>query len=208
MTDDVDLHAAASSAISRSRTASSAPASRAASTTRTARSRRRGSTGRASSPRAASAPSFRPSCRCCSKAASPRTTPPFTATTSSRCGSSVGEAVHSSDCKFIMQLSHSGPADGRAGRAQSSIARRCSSTSRKESLHGFLCQADDQGRDRPHRSRPSPTAPGARARPASTASSCMPRTATCSPSSSAPASTTAPTSTAARWRIARASCSR
>ena len=55
-----------------------------------------------------------------------------------------------------------------------------SSTSRKESLHGFLCRADEQGRDRPSRRRLRRAAPGARARPASTASSCTPPTATCS----------------------------
>ena len=52
----------------------------------------------------------------------------------------VGEAVHQWDCKFIMQLSHSGrqmdvPGVTNAGRPT------LSSTSRKETLHGFLCRA-------------------------------------------------------------------
>src|ERR1051325_10780918 len=52
----------------------------------------------------------------------------------------VGAAVHQWDCKFIMQLSHSGrqldvPGVSNQGRPA------LSSTSRKESLHGFLCNA-------------------------------------------------------------------
>lgn len=52
----------------------------------------------------------------------------------------VGAAVHQWDCKFIMQLSHSGrqmdvPGVSNQGRPT------LSSTSRKESLHGFLCKA-------------------------------------------------------------------
>ena len=52
----------------------------------------------------------------------------------------VGAAVHQWDCRFIMQLSHSGrqmdlPGVSNQGRPT------LSSTSRKESLHGFLCKA-------------------------------------------------------------------
>jgi 2,4-dienoyl-CoA reductase (NADPH2) len=52
----------------------------------------------------------------------------------------VGAAVHQSDCRFIMQLSHSGrqmdvPGVTNQGRPA------LSSTSRKETLHGFLCRA-------------------------------------------------------------------
>lgn len=52
----------------------------------------------------------------------------------------LGEAVHSFDCKFIIQLSHSGrqmDVPGVTNQHRPSL----SSTSRKESLHGFLCQA-------------------------------------------------------------------
>ena len=52
----------------------------------------------------------------------------------------LGEAVHSFDCKFIMQLSHSGRQMDFPG--VHNYARPApSSTSRKESLHGFLCRA-------------------------------------------------------------------
>jgi 2,4-dienoyl-CoA reductase (NADPH2) len=56
----------------------------------------------------------------------------------------VGKAVHQWDCKFIMQLSHSGrqmdvPGVSNQGRPT------LSSTSRKESLHGFLCRAATKG---------------------------------------------------------------
>jgi 2,4-dienoyl-CoA reductase-like NADH-dependent reductase (Old Yellow Enzyme family) len=52
----------------------------------------------------------------------------------------VGAAVHQWDCRFIMQLSHSGrqmdiPGVTNAGRPT------LSATSRKETLHGFLCRA-------------------------------------------------------------------
>jgi 2,4-dienoyl-CoA reductase (NADPH2) len=52
----------------------------------------------------------------------------------------VGKAVHQWDCKFIMQLSHSGrqmDVPGVSNQGRPTI----SSTSRKESLHGFLCKA-------------------------------------------------------------------
>ena len=56
----------------------------------------------------------------------------------------VGAAVRQWDCKFIMQLSHSGrqmdvPGVSNQGRPT------LSSTSRKESLHGFLCRAATKG---------------------------------------------------------------
>jgi|SRR5262245_11819988 len=52
----------------------------------------------------------------------------------------LGKAVHSFDCKFIMQLSHSGRQMDIPG--VHNYGRPClSSTSRKESLHGFLCRA-------------------------------------------------------------------
>ena len=52
----------------------------------------------------------------------------------------LGEAVHSFDCKFIMQLSHSGRQMDIPG-VHNYARPALSSTSRKESLHGFLCQA-------------------------------------------------------------------
>ncbi len=53
----------------------------------------------------------------------------------------LGEAVHSFDnCKFIMQLSHSGRQMDIPG-VHNYARVNLSSTSRKESLHGFLCRA-------------------------------------------------------------------
>ena len=52
----------------------------------------------------------------------------------------LGDAIHALDSKFIMQLSHSGRQMDFPG--VHNLARPAlSSTSRKESLHGFLCQA-------------------------------------------------------------------
>lgn len=52
----------------------------------------------------------------------------------------LGEVIHGLDCKFIMQLSHSGRQMDLPG--VHNLARpTLSSTSRKESLHGFLTQA-------------------------------------------------------------------
>jgi 2,4-dienoyl-CoA reductase-like NADH-dependent reductase (Old Yellow Enzyme family) len=52
----------------------------------------------------------------------------------------LGEAVHQFDCKYIMQLSHSGRQMDIPG-VHNKNRRSLSSTSRKESLHGFLCRA-------------------------------------------------------------------
>jgi len=52
----------------------------------------------------------------------------------------VGEAVHKWNCKFIMQLSHSGRQMDVPG-VSNQNRPVLSSTSRKESLHGFLCRA-------------------------------------------------------------------
>src|SRR5271163_2267856 len=52
----------------------------------------------------------------------------------------LGKAVHSFDCKFIMQLSHSGRQMDVPG-VHNYARRALSSTSQKESLHGFLCRA-------------------------------------------------------------------
>jgi len=52
----------------------------------------------------------------------------------------LGEVIHGLDCKFIMQLSHSGRQMDLPG--VHNLARpTLSSTNRKESLHGFLTQA-------------------------------------------------------------------
>ena len=52
----------------------------------------------------------------------------------------LGEAVHRFECKYIMQLSHSGRQMDIPG-VHNSHRPALSSTSRKESLHGFLCRA-------------------------------------------------------------------
>src|SRR5215471_6051832 len=52
----------------------------------------------------------------------------------------LGAAVHRFDCKYIMQLSHSGRQMDIPG-VHNSHRPALSSTSRKESLHGFLCRA-------------------------------------------------------------------
>jgi len=52
----------------------------------------------------------------------------------------VGEKVHEYDCKFILQLSHSGRQQDIGG--VENLGKKClSSTSNTESFHGFLCQA-------------------------------------------------------------------
>ena len=117
----------------------------------------------------------------------------------------VGKAVHEHDCKFIMQLSHGGRQRDING---IEYPVGLSSTSKADPLHGFRLPGDDAGADRRNRGRPSPRAPGARARRGSTAWSCTGPTATSSRSSSARRSTIARTSTAGRWRTAPASCSR
>ncbi|HVN02361.1 MAG TPA: NADH:flavin oxidoreductase [Caulobacteraceae bacterium] len=52
----------------------------------------------------------------------------------------LGEAIHSFDAKFIMQLSHSGRQMDLPG-VHNQARRSWSSTSNKETLHGFLTQA-------------------------------------------------------------------
>jgi len=52
----------------------------------------------------------------------------------------VGEKVHEYDCKFIMQLSHSGRQQD-VGGVENLMRKALSSTSHIESFHGFLCQA-------------------------------------------------------------------
>jgi len=52
----------------------------------------------------------------------------------------VGQVVHRHDCKFIVQLSHSGRQQDGPGIANQH-RKVLSSTSRPESLHGFPCQA-------------------------------------------------------------------
>lgn len=59
----------------------------------------------------------------------------------------LGDAVHAHDCKFILQLSHSGRQMDVPG-VHNSHRPSLSSTSRKESLHGFLCQAMSLGQIR------------------------------------------------------------
>jgi 2,4-dienoyl-CoA reductase-like NADH-dependent reductase (Old Yellow Enzyme family) len=52
----------------------------------------------------------------------------------------VGEVVHRHDCKFILQLSHSGRQQD-VGGVENLGKKALSSTSKTESFHGFECQA-------------------------------------------------------------------
>jgi 2,4-dienoyl-CoA reductase-like NADH-dependent reductase (Old Yellow Enzyme family) len=52
----------------------------------------------------------------------------------------VGETVHRHDCKFILQLSHSGRQQD-VGGVENLGKKALSSTSKTESFHGFECQA-------------------------------------------------------------------
>jgi 2,4-dienoyl-CoA reductase-like NADH-dependent reductase (Old Yellow Enzyme family) len=52
----------------------------------------------------------------------------------------LGKRVHSHDCKFIMQLSHSGRQQDISG-IENFFKKSLSSTSKPEPIHGFLCQA-------------------------------------------------------------------
>jgi len=52
----------------------------------------------------------------------------------------VGEAVHRHDCKFILQLSHSGRQQD-VGGVENAGRKALSSTSKTEPFHGFRCQA-------------------------------------------------------------------
>jgi 2,4-dienoyl-CoA reductase-like NADH-dependent reductase (Old Yellow Enzyme family) len=52
----------------------------------------------------------------------------------------VGEAVHRHDCRFILQLSHSGRQQD-VGGVENLGRKALSSTSKTESFHGFECQA-------------------------------------------------------------------
>ncbi len=55
----------------------------------------------------------------------------------------VGEAVHEYDCRFIMQLSHSGRQRDVPG--VENLMNKClSSTNSKDPFHGLLCQAMTQ----------------------------------------------------------------
>ncbi|MDQ3803769.1 MAG: NADH:flavin oxidoreductase [Acidobacteriota bacterium] len=52
----------------------------------------------------------------------------------------LGEAVHEYDCKYIMQLSHSGRQQD-VGGIENAFRKPLSSTSKTDSFHGLLCQA-------------------------------------------------------------------
>ena len=95
----------------------------------------------------------------------------------------LGEAVHSFDnCKFIMQLSHSGRQMDIPG--VHNYARRTLVLDQPQGIAARLpVPGDEPARRSTTRSGPSPAAPGGRARRASTASSCTPPTAICSRSS-------------------------
>jgi len=53
---------------------------------------------------------------------------------------SVGQAVHKYDCKFIVQLSHSGRQRDNPG-VENFMEKGLSSTSKSDSVHGLLCEA-------------------------------------------------------------------
>ena len=55
----------------------------------------------------------------------------------------VGERVHQHNCKFILQLSHSGRQQDQGG-VENIPFKTLSSTSRTETFHGFLCQSMTQ----------------------------------------------------------------
>jgi 2,4-dienoyl-CoA reductase-like NADH-dependent reductase (Old Yellow Enzyme family) len=55
----------------------------------------------------------------------------------------VGDKVHEYDCKFIMQLSHSGRQRDVPG-AENAMNKGLSSTSRMDPFHGLLCEAATQ----------------------------------------------------------------
>jgi 2,4-dienoyl-CoA reductase (NADPH2) len=52
----------------------------------------------------------------------------------------VGEAVHRHDCKYILQLSHSGRQRDNPG-VENFKTKALSSTSKKDTFHGLLCEA-------------------------------------------------------------------
>ena len=52
----------------------------------------------------------------------------------------VGHRVHRHDCRFIMQLSHSGRQQDQGG-VENRYHKALSSTSRQDYFHGILCQA-------------------------------------------------------------------
>lgn len=56
----------------------------------------------------------------------------------------LGEAIHSFDAKYIMQLSHSGRQMDLPG-VHNQMRPSLTSTSNKETLHGFLCRAMTKG---------------------------------------------------------------
>ena len=88
----------------------------------------------------------------------------------------VGEAVHAHDCKFILQLSHSGRQQDIAG-IENHYRRALCSTSQTESFHGLLAQA--MTREEIARTVEDFAAGRAgRGRPGWTASSCTGPTAT------------------------------
>src|SRR5215831_16108418 len=52
----------------------------------------------------------------------------------------LGQAVHEHDCRYILQLSHSGRQQDLPG-VENLLRRGLSSTSKTESFHGLMCQA-------------------------------------------------------------------
>src|SRR5690606_7991157 len=52
----------------------------------------------------------------------------------------LGEKLHEYDCKYILQLSHSGRQQDYGG-IENLGKKALSSTSKTESFHGFVCQA-------------------------------------------------------------------
>ena len=117
----------------------------------------------------------------------------------------LGKRVHEHDCRFIMQLSHSGRQRDITGvrNAEQPVLHRRSGRGARPARQAAHGRADRRSRPEV---RPG-SAPGARGG-AGRRRDALGATATCSRSSSARPSTTAPTSTAGRSPTARGSCSR
>ena len=71
----------------------------------------------------------------------------------------VGAAVHRFDCKYILQLSHSGRQMDLPG-VHNQHRRVLSATGRKEPLHGFLCRAASKAASFTRLAMSAPAMPG------------------------------------------------
>lgn len=118
----------------------------------------------------------------------------------------VGAAVHHYDCRYILQLSHSGRQRDLPG-VENHFRPAWTSTDRQDWFHGLLGKAMTPG-EISQVVGMFAAGRGAPGRPGSTGSNSMRHTGTCSHSFSARRSTTARTLTAAVWRTERGSSGR